>query len=921
MKIGIFMGGASREREISFAGGRTVYDTLDKSLFQPIPIFVDSFGHFIHLDWEWLYKGTIRDFYPPTNLIPESEAQFPIYIEQLGNKDSSEVRKAASKIGKIISLEDLPQLIDFAFLTLHGAFGEDGTLQGLLEWLGIPYSGSGIMGSAMGIDKLYQKNTLASHGFPSPVYVAVHRDELRDKPNVIQTYIEQHIGYPCVVKAPQQGSSIGLSFVRSSQELLPAIAQAFMRYTFLASEWNSFSEEEKIQKIRKMLDVREYPGLPARVVGTQNHWIHRPSELLDYLNEILQHQESITLEAQDSGTWVLVEKEIKGQEFSVIVLQSEKGFPIALPPTGIVKSQEVYDYRSKYLPGMARKITPIDLPEADIRRIQREAERLMQELGFSVYARIDGFFTSEGTILLNDPNTTSGMLPSSFFFHQAAELGLDPTGFLTLIIDASLRARIRESRISIPAEKKLLQLEHDLINKASKTQQRLPVAVILGGYSSERHISVESGRNIYEKLSSSKQYQPIPVFCMSIQALPAEAREAYALIPGCGYSLWQLPISFLLKDNADDIAEKISNHLTHPSTHPVVEEIRERNAHWFQRFVANPSVPHPVPLSTKTLSEKIGFAFIALHGRPGEDGQLQTIFESLQIPYNGSGPDSSRITIDKHATLEKLKSYGFSGAKQFLMHQDQWKQNSEQCLDKIYQSIGFPLIAKPADDGCSSAVKKINNPEQLESYVSTLFRSSPNITLEERKKMGLLPGEEFPNKSAVLLESLQTMDTEGDEKFLEVTVGLVTHWKDNKLVYEVFEPSETLAGKGILSLEEKFLAGEGQNITPARFDVPGHKGKEISRQVRKIIKQAAIRLGIEGYARIDAFVRIRKSGEIQVEFIEVNSLPGMTPATCIFHQCALNGYRPFDFIDEIIQQGLKRGEIKNNVSSELTYPA
>ena len=68
MKIGIFFGGTSREREISFAGGRTVFDNLDKALFQPVPIFVDSLGQFILLDWQYIYKGTIRDFYPPVSV-------------------------------------------------------------------------------------------------------------------------------------------------------------------------------------------------------------------------------------------------------------------------------------------------------------------------------------------------------------------------------------------------------------------------------------------------------------------------------------------------------------------------------------------------------------------------------------------------------------------------------------------------------------------------------------------------------------------------------------------------------------------------------------------------------------------------------------------------------------------------------------
>ena len=91
-----------------------------------------------------------------------------------------------------------------------------------------------------------------------------------------------------------------------------------------------------------------------------------------------------------------------------------------------MKGNDVFDYRSKYLPGLSRKITPIDLPEEQIQEIRTEAVALFETFGFNVYARLDGFVAENGTVFLNDPNTTSGMLPSSFFFHQAAEIGLNP---------------------------------------------------------------------------------------------------------------------------------------------------------------------------------------------------------------------------------------------------------------------------------------------------------------------------------------------------------------------------------------------------------------------------------------------------------------------------------------------------------------
>src|SRR5574337_1909916 len=99
LKVGIFFGGTSKEREISFAGDRTVYDNLNKSLFEAIPVFVDSFGNFILLNWQYIYKGSIRDFYPPVDLIPGSKGEFQVYAENLGALSVQQQEELIEKIG------------------------------------------------------------------------------------------------------------------------------------------------------------------------------------------------------------------------------------------------------------------------------------------------------------------------------------------------------------------------------------------------------------------------------------------------------------------------------------------------------------------------------------------------------------------------------------------------------------------------------------------------------------------------------------------------------------------------------------------------------------------------------------------------------------------------------------------------------
>jgi D-alanine-D-alanine ligase len=176
--------------------------------------------------------------------------------------------------------------------------------------------------------------------------------------------------------------------------------------------------------------------------------------------------------------------------------------------------------------------------------------------------------------------------------------------------------------------------------------------------------------------------------------------------------------------------------------------------------------------------------------------------------------------------------------------------------------------------------------------------------------LSIKPNEEFPSKEQMLIEEL--IGRKGANHFLEITGGLLTRYNaTGDLEYEVFEASEALSEGAVLSLEEKFLAGEGQNITPARYALQPEERAILSAQVKVQLEKAARVLQVEGYARIDAFVRIFPELKAEVVFIEVNSLPGMTPATCIFHQTALQGYKPYDFIDKILDFSFARLQQKN----------
>lgn len=885
IKVGIFFGGNSREREVSFAGGRTVYDNLDKSLFEAIPVFVDSFNNFILLDWKYIYKGSIRDFYPPVHYLKDSKNNIQIYAESIEEAYLDNGRKMAASLGKLLKAEDLKQYMDMAFLALHGSFGEDGTIQGLLEWNNIPYTGSGILPSAIGMHKKVQKSMMQHAGFNSPKWSSLQKETwLNGDSKKIFKELQAKVGLPFVVKPANQGSSVGVSVINSNNitEFEKAIQKSFFMQTLTQQEWSSKKGSERITFIQKLSDVKEGIGLPLIANGKV---VYHPDALIALLDRYLKTNKSIVLEGVYSETECLIESFIEGREFSCIVLQDENRNPIALPPTEIVKGKEVYDYRSKYLPGLSRKITPIDLPEKDVQRIRKACVELFSFFHFNVYARIDGFINAKGELFLNDPNTTSGMMPSSFFFHQAAEIGLNPSQFLTYILRTSLSERVHTLPVHHQYRNLLQQLDTAITNNKSKKSTKKRVAVFMGGYSTERHISVESGRNIYEKLASSAKYQPFPVFVTGND----EAHQLYLI-----------PINVMLKDNADDIKEKAE----HFKRAGVVDTIIADCKSIIARFGNEANLFAPKHITYKELAKLTDLVFLGLHGRPGEDGTVQKELIKYKIPFNGSGVESSQITINKFTTNQLLKKHGFLVADQFMVYETEWRKNSKKIVADI-EKVGYPLIAKPVDDGCSSAVKKIKTREELLNYAEGVFRANLMMPPKLAEKLGLKAKEEFPKKSYFLVEKF--VEKNNAAHFLEVTGGMLTSYdKKGKLVYESFEPSETLAESEILSLEEKFLAGQGQNITPARYHKNLAVRNAISKEVQKVLVAGAKVLKVEGYCRIDAFVRIDKKNKPEVVFIEVNSLPGMTPATAIFHQCALNGYKPYEFIDAILEFGVER---------------
>lgn len=197
MKVGVLFGGFSSEREISLESGRHIYNSLDTSKYEIMPIYVSPKLEFWEVTERLLWMNATAD-----------------------------IEKSLDTDGTRIYYEDLNDRIDFAYLGLHGKFVEDGALQGLLELQKIPYNGPRILGASIGMDKIFQKHILKAANLNYPPHVVVNDHDYAENPEPSHKAVEEQLGFPCIVKPSREGCSTGLSKVNDPQGLPAAIDEA-----------------------------------------------------------------------------------------------------------------------------------------------------------------------------------------------------------------------------------------------------------------------------------------------------------------------------------------------------------------------------------------------------------------------------------------------------------------------------------------------------------------------------------------------------------------------------------------------------------------------------------------------------------------------------------------------------------------------
>src|SRR6266446_3394381 len=238
LRVGILFGGRSGEHEVSLLSAASVLNAIDKTKYEVVPIGITKDGRWLTAEHaERLLKGDAGEGVRATQTqlrAGDPEATPGAAVLARGESVVVPPEPARRDAGlapfqtdaNMRRASDRAINVDIIFPVLHGTFGEDGTIQGLLELADIAYVGAGVLGSSAGMDKDVMKSLFRAAGLPIVKHVTVLRSQFERGPKKVQKLVESKLKYPVFVKPANLGSSVGISKGHDRKELGPAIAEA-----------------------------------------------------------------------------------------------------------------------------------------------------------------------------------------------------------------------------------------------------------------------------------------------------------------------------------------------------------------------------------------------------------------------------------------------------------------------------------------------------------------------------------------------------------------------------------------------------------------------------------------------------------------------------------------------------------------------
>jgi D-alanine-D-alanine ligase len=379
IRVAVIFGGKGPEHAVSCMGGGNMLRSIDRDKYEVIPVGITRDGHWV------LAADEPARLTAGGDELPSVES-----VAQPGRAVVPWADPAGQAVATFSEPGDIPNLlgqVDVVLPVLHGPFGEDGTIQGLLEMAGVPYVGSGVLASAVSMDKEYMKIVFQARGLPVGPHVVLRE---RDWP----------------VSGAAAASPLDLEQDLARKRAMDAIAEL---------GWPLFVK----------------PARGGSSIGTS-----RATDLTE-LQACIDN-------ARSYDPKVIVEAAIEGSEVECGVIEGVDGAPPDVSLPGLLRiggGEEFFDFEAKYLDEASVMVIPAPIPAEHQQEIRRMAAVAFEAVSAEGLSRVDFFYTPDGQILINEINTIPGLSPASYFQKMWEASGLEFPRLIDRLLETALSKR------------------------------------------------------------------------------------------------------------------------------------------------------------------------------------------------------------------------------------------------------------------------------------------------------------------------------------------------------------------------------------------------------------------------------------------------------------------------------------------------